>query len=40
MLIINLIKVKTTMDDEKKCAKCGHEHTKADGTCECGCVEK
>lgn len=36
MLIINLIKVKTTMEDEKKCAKCGHEH-KADGTCECGC---
>ena len=38
ILIINLIKLKTTMDDDdKKCTKCGHEHTKTDGTCECGC---
>jgi len=26
------------MADEKKiCPDCGHEHTKEDGTCNCGC---
>lgn len=23
--------------EEKKCEKCGHAHTKEDGTCTCGC---
>ncbi|HEY5589068.1 MAG TPA: hypothetical protein VIK86_08945 [Candidatus Paceibacterota bacterium] len=40
MLIINLIKLNTPMEEETKCPTCGHEHTKEDGTCNCGCGDK
>ena len=23
--------------EKEKCSACGHEHTKPDGTCSCGC---
>lgn len=37
--INNKYSSKHTMADEKTCEKCGHEHTKEDGTCTCGCEE-
>lgn len=40
MVIINLIKPINSMEDENKCPSCGHEHTKADGSCNCGCGPK
>lgn len=40
MLINSLIKFKTTMDEEKKCNACGHEHKNTDGSCSCGCEKK
>lgn len=27
-------------EENKKCPACGHEHSKTDGSCDCGCDAK